>query len=53
MFCGLEKKTDELGKAWMNHFKHIRIYLLVYTLVVIGQPLQGLAQQNSEASKAD
>ena len=31
--------------------KHIRTYLVVYSLVVVLQPLQGLAQQNSEASR--
>ena len=35
----------------MNALKHIRTYLLVCSLVVIFQPLQGLAQQNSDASK--
>lgn len=35
----------------MNALKHIRIYLLACGLVVILQPLQGLAQQNSDASK--
>jgi hypothetical protein len=32
--------------------KHIRAYLMVCSLVVVLQPLQGLAQQNSEAAKA-
>jgi hypothetical protein len=31
--------------------KHIRTYLLVCGLVVVSQPLQGLAQQNSDAAK--
>src|SRR5882724_5527279 len=35
----------------MMNIKHIRIHLMVYSLVVILQPLQGLAQQNSEAVK--
>ncbi len=35
----------------MNALKHIRTYLLVCSLVVILQPLQGLAQQNSDASR--
>ena len=36
----------------MNALKHIRTYLLVCSLVVVLQPLQGLAQQNSDAPKA-
>jgi hypothetical protein len=32
--------------------KHIRAYLMVCSLVVVLQPLQGLAPQNSEAAKA-
>ena len=35
----------------MNALKHIRTYLLVCSLVVVSQPLQGLAQQNSDAAK--
>lgn len=35
----------------MNALKHIRTYLLVCSLVVILQPLQGIAQQNSDAAK--
>src|SRR5260370_32401151 len=35
----------------MNALEHIRTYLLVCSLVVIFQSLQGLAQQNSDASK--
>ena len=31
--------------------KHIQTYLLICSLVVILQPLLGIAQQNSEASK--
>ncbi|HTC95580.1 MAG TPA: hypothetical protein VK699_19210 [Terriglobales bacterium] len=34
----------------MNALKHIRTYLLVCSLVVILQPLQGIAQQNSDAA---
>ncbi|MGA9790360.1 MAG: hypothetical protein WBQ43_06680 [Terriglobales bacterium] len=35
----------------MNALKHIRAYLLVCSLVAALQPLQGRAQQNSDASK--
>ncbi len=35
----------------MNALKHIATYLLVCGLVFILQPLQGLAQQNSDASR--
>jgi len=35
----------------MNAFKHTRTYLLVCSLVVVLQPLPGLAQQNAEASR--
>jgi hypothetical protein len=35
----------------MNALKHIRPFLLVCSLVVILQPLQGLAQQTSDASR--
>ena len=35
----------------MNALKHLRTYLLVCSLVVVLQPLQGVAQQNSDASK--
>src|SRR5690349_12199483 len=35
----------------MNALKHIRAYLLLCSLVVILQPLQGFAQQNSDAAK--
>ena len=35
----------------MNALKHIRTYLLVCSLVVVLQPFQGLAQQNSDAPK--
>src|ERR1700732_3298182 len=35
----------------MNAFKHISTYLMVCSLVVILQPIQSLAQQNSDASK--
>ena len=31
--------------------KHIRAYLILCSLVVILQPLRGLAQQNSDAAK--
>jgi hypothetical protein len=34
------------------NFKRIHTYLLICSLIVILQPLSGLAQQNSEASKA-
>jgi hypothetical protein len=34
------------------NIKHIWSYLIVCSLVVVLQPLQGLAQQNSDASKA-
>lgn len=37
----------------MNALKHIRAYLLVCSLVVVSQPLLGLAQQNSDAPKTD
>lgn len=33
------------------NIKHVRVYLLVCSLVVILQPLRGLAQQNRDASK--
>jgi hypothetical protein len=33
------------------NIKHIRIYLVVCSLVVVFQPLRGFAQQNSDASK--
>ena len=32
------------------NIKHIRAYLIVYSLVVVLQPVQGVAQQNSGAS---
>ena len=35
----------------MNALKHIRTLLMICTLVVVLQPLHGLAQQNSDASK--
>ena len=35
----------------MNIKKHIRAYLIVCSLVAVLQPLQGRAQQNSDASK--
>ena len=35
----------------MNALQHIRAYLLVCSLVVVLQPFQGLAQQNSDAAK--
>jgi hypothetical protein len=35
----------------MNITKHIRTYLIVCSLVVLLRPLQGFAQQNSDASK--
>src|SRR5260370_39369926 len=35
----------------MNALKHIRAYLLVCSLVVVLQPFQGLAQQNSAATR--
>jgi len=35
----------------MNTLKHIRAYLLVCSLVVVLQPFQGLAQQNSAATR--
>jgi hypothetical protein len=35
----------------MNAFQRIRTYLLACSLVVVMQPLQGLAQQNSHASR--
>jgi hypothetical protein len=34
------------------NIKHIRSYLLVCSLVAVWPPLQGLAQQNSDAAKA-
>src|SRR5713226_4375238 len=36
----------------MNAVKHIQTYLIVCSLVVISQPCQGLAQQNSASAKA-
>ncbi|TMG82325.1 MAG: hypothetical protein E6H78_14935, partial [Betaproteobacteria bacterium] len=38
-------------EAVVNALKHIATYLLVCGLVVILQPLRGLAQQNSDASR--
>src|SRR5260221_8822168 len=35
----------------MDALKHIRVYLLVCSLVVVLQPFQGLAKQNSDAAK--
>ncbi len=35
----------------MNALKHVRTLLMICTLVVVLQPLHGLAQQNSDASK--
>ena len=32
--------------------KHFRVYLMVCSLVAVLQPLQGLAQGNSDAAKA-
>ena len=34
------------------NIKHIRAYLMLCSLVVVFQPIQGLAQQNSDAAKA-
>jgi len=42
--------TNELKEAAMN-IKHIRAYLAVCSLVVVLQPLQGFAQQNSDGTK--
>jgi hypothetical protein len=42
--------TDKLKEAVMN-IQHIRAYLIVCSLVVVLQPLQGFAQQNSDAAK--
>jgi hypothetical protein len=39
-------------EAVVSALKHIATYLLVCGLVVILQPLRGLAQQNSDASRA-
>ncbi len=36
----------------MNALKHVRTLLMICTLVVVLQPLHGLAQQNSDASKS-
>jgi hypothetical protein len=44
-------RIDELIEAMMKALKDIPTYLLVCTLVVILQPLSGLAQQNSDPSK--
>src|SRR4029434_7041986 len=44
-------RIGELIEAVMKALKDIRTYLLVCTLVVILQPLSGLAQQNSNPSK--
>jgi hypothetical protein len=44
-------RTDELEEAVMN-IKHFRAYLVVCSLVVVLQPLQPLAQENSDAPKA-
>src|SRR6266568_8358948 len=35
----------------MNALKHLRTYLIVCGSVVILQPIQGIAQQNSDAAK--
>jgi hypothetical protein len=35
----------------MNALKHVRTYLMVCSLIIVLQPLQELAQQNSDASK--
>jgi hypothetical protein len=35
----------------MNALKYIRTYLMLCSLVVVLQPLQGLAQENSDAAK--
>src|SRR5208282_5025770 len=35
------------------NIKHLQKYLMMLSLVVILQPLQGLAQQNSDAAKTD
>ena len=34
----------------MKTFKHLRVYLLLYGLVITSQPLKGFAQSNSEVS---
>jgi hypothetical protein len=44
-------RLDELIEAVVKALKDIRTYLLVCTLVVILQPLSGLAQQNFNPSK--
>jgi len=47
----LSRVDNDLKEAVMNALKHIRTYLLVWSLVVVLQPLQGVAQQNSDAAK--
>jgi hypothetical protein len=43
----------ELKEATMNALKHILTYLLVCNLVVVLQPLPGVAQQNSAPNQRD
>src|SRR5205823_4925461 len=45
------EQTDELKEAVMNALQHVRTYLLRCILVLVLQPPQGLAQQNSDTAK--
>jgi len=47
----LSRRQTNYKETAMNALKRSRPYLLMCTLVVVLQPLQGLAQQNSDASK--
>jgi hypothetical protein len=42
-----------LKEVVMNPLKHIRAYLLACSLAISMQPIRGLAQQNSDASKTN
>jgi|SRR5713226_8429905 len=42
---------DRQIKGAVMNIKHIRTYLMVCSLVVVLQPLQGFAQQNSDAAR--
>src|SRR5260370_37632041 len=47
----MSRHTELRGTSGKGVLDYIRAYLLVCSLTVILQPLQGLAQQNSDASK--
>jgi hypothetical protein len=47
----LPKEHHKLKEAVMKALKHIQIYLLLCSLVALLRPLQGLAQENSDATK--